>query len=292
MPRSRRDHRPAHEEEAGATRVERPPSRPQDPVLALQRTAGNRAVSALIQRLPEGTTAEAEGPRPVWDRVHTWDDLWSYPGARAELPPPVGIGIVEAALTGHTPELDDYDEDPALIGLTKVMLTVLANDRRVSRWRVVGCGERVGDRIVVHRPAPAEAVAGWLGITAPLPQYLPDIEPDLAEVQPAGDPAPVTDPALKTGLALQIATYLIENKLGHQVYLARGITDEEQQRLATKVLAALIGRLPAVTDMVHAGMHVTQPDGSRRFMRPAPPEAIAARLGIGPRAEENQEPSV
>ena len=275
MPRLRRDHQAGREDDADRAR-RADPADPAQRVLALQRAAGNRAVTSLLQRFPEE-------PAASWRPRTSWDRFWGTPGRPAKPPPAAAIAALDAVLHGGTPSLEGLDDFEA-IAVTQAMITMLANDKHVTYWREAGCVELDGDDVYLRRPAPTEAVAGWLGFAPTLPQYVPVIPREFATVgdrSPLPPPQP-TDAALKTAEALTIAALMLQRKLQGHHYLAAGLADPAQQAIAVKVLALLCGRIHEVAHAANYGMAVEQPDGTTTWVRPAPAFDLARRLGIGP----------
>ncbi len=134
----------------------------------------------------------------------------------------------------------------------------------------------------MHTPAPTQAVAGWLGLSPPLTQFLPLVPPGAAGRAHRVPPPAPTDPALKTPLALEVAIFLLENKIAGRPYLMSGLVDAEHHYLAVKLLAHFCGQLTELTYMISFGIQVTSSDGSSEWVCPPPAEAVAKRLGIGP----------
>jgi hypothetical protein len=285
MLRLPRDHRPGRDDETDAARVDRPLPDAAQRLLALQQAAGNRAVGAMLQRSPEGTTgrelAIPGSPGPV---PRGWDEFWGGVDRDAGPSPAAAIDILDAVLHGETPRVEETGQP---VGNAMTMTLILQHDKRVTYWRHAGCIEIDGDEVFLHRPAPAEAVAGWLGLTPVLPQYVPVVPPDIAQ----GDgkllvsPPAEVDRALKTQRALEVAIYILENKSQHQPYIARGLAEREDQELAVKILALLCGRMTELTYALNYGVAVKRSDGTDSWVRPGPADVIASRLGIGPDAE-------
>lgn len=280
---------------------------PAEAMLALQRTAGNRAVSGLLEpaasmrvgREPGGGTP---GKTPRREGTTTWRGMWSHQGTlnssrvpelgdpeqfRTRFPPFLVTGILAAVLRGEAPRLEEY-ADLDQVDVARMLITILTNDRSVLYWRDIGCTELTREGPVVLRPAPLEAVLGFMELRRAYDrQFLPVVPQEYAASgggRVAVESAISDDPALGTETALRVAVSVIENKIQGQVFLARGFTDPEHQELAVKILALMVGNLETVVRMVRHGTEVKRPDGSTEWVRPAPAAAIAARLGIGPKA--------
>jgi hypothetical protein len=246
---------------------------PAHDVLALQRTAGNRAVSAMLQR-------EADAPA-AYQAPRNWNAVWHGPNGEGPPPPEVAIAVLDALMRGETPSAESLGGGQA-VGIAETLLTILANDKHVIYWRTAGCVEIDGDDAYVRRPAPTEAVAGWLGFTPPLPQYVPLVPKAYAAAQGKLPPPPAADPELKSPDALNLAIHILERKLAGSPFLLAGLTEPDQQILGLKIVARFCAHLEELTYATQFGMQV---EGSAEWVRPAPPEALARRLGIGPATE-------
>jgi hypothetical protein len=190
---------------------------------------------------------------------------------------------------------------------------LLKFDDVINYWTKMGCLVLTDGELEIVRPAPTAAVVSFL-YGPPDPRFLPYVPPEYAQLPlgsveeglantmgtgratglPHGLPpvadqpraaesrdiaeGPPDDAGLRSSLALDIATYMIEMKQQRLHYLLPGLSPSPQERAtALIVLAFLVQHRKQVLEWSRNGMNV-----SGEWVRPAPARLIAERLGIGP----------
>jgi hypothetical protein len=193
---------------------------------------------------------------------------------------------------------------------------LLRFDDVINYWTKMGCLVVSDGELEIVRPAPTAAVVSFL-YGPPNPRFLPYVPPEYAQLplgsieeglantmgtgsatglphglQPVADQPraaesrdiaeeadePADDTGLRSSLALDIATYMIEMKQQRKAYLLPVVSPSPQERAtALIVLAFLVQHRRQVVEWSRNGMNV-----SGEWVRPAPARLIAERLGIGP----------
>lgn len=217
-----------------------------------------------------------------------WRSLWSG----VWMPTDLVLDIIDRIVLRREPAvIDEGDAEETRI-LRMVQEDLLAKRDLVPRWQR-GCLEfdaRDNDCCWVS-PAPPEAIAWFLSYVPT--SYLVD-KLGKTYVDPPEPPSKVgregrarlvrgplrpPDPALASRAALDVAILLIALMRDGATYLARSL-DSTMLSLASKIESLMLLRLDEVNHWIAYGLPTA--DGS--WVRPLPPDLIAAMLGVGPLA--------